>query len=342
MAEGKSSAGIWSIIAVIVIVLIAGIWFVQTQKLEPGGVIDTVERVTIADGTSFLSAPVYVAFEKGYFKDEGLDVLIQPHTSGKDTLNVLIAGKADLATTSETPVMHIGLKGEKTYVISTIVTAEKHNAIVARKDRDISTPSDLKDKTIGVTIGSNGEFFLDTFLLINGIKRDEIKAVHRKPQERFDALVSGEVDAVSGWNPYMKKLQKELGDNGITFYGGGLYTATFNIVARQDYVKENPGIIKKVLRALISATEFIKENPEETHKIVSGYFPIDEALLKELEGIYDFEVRLDQSFILTLEDQARWAIRNNLTDKTAVPNYLNYIYLHALEDVKPDAVTIIH
>jgi NitT/TauT family transport system substrate-binding protein len=46
--------------------------------------------------------------------------------------------------------------------------------------------------------------------------------------------------------------------------------------------------------------------------------------------------------LIAFEDQARWRIKNNLTDKKDVPNYLNFIYLDALEGVKPEAVTIIH
>jgi NitT/TauT family transport system substrate-binding protein len=45
--------------------------------------------------------------------------------------------------------------------------------------------------------------------------------------------------------------------------------------------------------------------------------------------------------LITMEDQARWRMGNNLTDKTEVPNYLDYIYIDALEEVKPEAIGII-
>ncbi|NIT52457.1 MAG: hypothetical protein GWO41_06890 [candidate division Zixibacteria bacterium] len=56
---------------------------------------------------------------------------------------------------------------------------------------------------------------------------------------------------------------------------------------------------------------------------------------------YVFEIFLDQSLLLSWEDIARWAIKNKFTDKTTVPNYLNFIYLDGLEAVKPEAITII-
>lgn len=50
---------------------------------------------------------------------------------------------------------------------------------------------------------------------------------------------------------------------------------------------------------------------------------------------------LDQTILMSLEDEARWAMREGLTDKKEPPNYLDFIYVDALEQVKPETVTII-
>ncbi len=123
-----------------------------------------VEKIIIAEAQQPIAGPVYIAFTKGYFKDEGLDVTLQPQTSGKASLNAILEGKADLSTVAETPIMHAGLREEKTYLIATIHHANANTVIVARKDKGISIPSDLKGKTIGVSVGTNGEFFMDSFL----------------------------------------------------------------------------------------------------------------------------------------------------------------------------------
>jgi len=136
-------------------------------------------------------------------------------------------------------------------------------------------------------------------------------------------------------------LQKGLGDNGVTFSGEGIYRETFNIAAKQDFANENPQTIRKVLRALIKAHEFIEENPDEAREIIAGKIGMDEATLNELWELYDFRVTLEQSLLITLEAEARWAIKNKLTDATEVPNCLDYIYMDALEEVKPEAITII-
>ena len=54
-----------------------------------------------------------------------------------------------------------------------------------------------------------------------------------------------------------------------------------------------------------------------------------------------FVIELPQSLLFRLEDEARWRIKNNLTDNKEVPNYLDFIFTDALEQIKPGAVTII-
>ena len=103
-----------------------------------------------------------------------------------------------------------------------------------------------------------------------------------------------------------------------------------------------PETIKKVLRALIRAGRFCKDTPDASREIVAEAFKIDAAGLKELWPQYRFNVTLDQSLLLALEDESRWAIRNKLTSRTDMPNYLNYFYLDALQAVSPAAVTVIH
>jgi len=310
---------------------------VQEQKYT-----GPVEKITVAIGTGPVTSLIHIAFENGYFTNEGLDVVIQQHPSGKAAFNALVEGEADLATAAETPIMFAIMRGEKIGILATISSSEKNKMIVARKDKGVSIPNDLKGKRIGVTVGSSGDYFMDSFLIMHGISRDEVQVINVGSNAMVDALTSGEVDAVSTWNPYISILQKGLGDNAVTFSGEGIYRETFNIATKQDFANENPETIKKVLRALIKAEEFCEENPDEAQEIIADKIGMDRAALNELWELYDFKVTLDQSLLVELEAEARWAIKNNLTDATEVPNYLDYIYLDALEEVKPEAVGIIH
>jgi NitT/TauT family transport system substrate-binding protein len=96
------------------------------------------------------------------------------------------------------------------------------------------------------------------------------------------------------------------------------------------------------LRALVRAERFCKDEPEAAHKIIADAINVSLKHMIELWPTFQFKVTLDQSLLLTLEDETRWAIKNKLTGRTDIPNYLNHIYLDALHTVTPEAVTIIH
>jgi NitT/TauT family transport system substrate-binding protein len=55
----------------------------------------------------------------------------------------------------------------------------------------------------------------------------------------------------------------------------------------------------------------------------------------------EFSLSLDQSLILAMKDEAQWLISNNLTNATAIPSFINYVYADGLKSVKPGAVNII-
>jgi len=327
---------------ILIAIIAAGviIWSIKKSSEKPGMAIQDISIAAISP--SFTGYTIYVAIEKDYFRKQGLKIDLKSFSSGKATLDALIKGKVDLATSSETPFMRAVLNGDRIYAIGTMITGEKHLAIVGRKDKGISSPKDLKGKTIAVTMGSNGEYFLDTVLLLNGVSRDQVKTVHVKPKQMFDALIKGEVDAIATWNPQMTKARRALGDQAATIYAEGLYSPSFLIAARQDYANANPEIIKKVLQSLVNASKFIHENPDQSHAIVAKYLGMDKALLDELSATYHFKITLDQSLLLTLENQAKWAIKNKLTKQTKVPNYLDFIYLDGLTAIQPEGVTIIH
>jgi NitT/TauT family transport system substrate-binding protein len=157
----------------------------------------------------------------------------------------------------------------------------------------------------------------------------------------LDAVISGKIDAASTWQFSLIWIQKRLGDKGITFYDEHLYTETFNIVAKQGYVKKNPDAIKKVIRALIKAEGFIKQNPNKSLNIVADSVGIDRALLSEVWGEFNFRVTLTQALLITLEDETRWVIKSRLVEKSKMPNYIDFIYVDGLQAVKPEAVKII-
>ena len=220
-----------------------------------------------------------------------------------------------------------------------IEASTTNNAIVSRKAAGIKTPGDLKGKRVGFTAGTTSDFFLDSFLTANGLTRQDIQPVALKPDEMQEAMTAKNIDAVSTWNYPLTLIAQKLGSDGIVFYDRQIYTETFNIATQQDFVKANPETVKSFLRALLKAETFVSKNPDEAQAIMAAATKIDKSLIRDVWNAFNYRVVLDQKLLLTLEDEARWAIKNKHTDKTVMPDYASYIHSDSLRAVRPEAVS---
>ncbi|MES2354049.1 MAG: ABC transporter substrate-binding protein [Pseudomonadota bacterium] len=298
--------------------------------------------VTIASPTQISGGALYVSQDQNLFAKHGLNITIQPFILGKQALQSTLQGKADLAIVADTPFMFAIMHGEKIATISTIFGSRKSLAIAARRDRNITKAEDLAGKTIGTIFGINAQFFLDTLLLTHGIAKSSVTVVDLKPDTLVEALESGKVDAVTLWNPDLSKVESELGDQVVTIYDKDIFVYRFMLVGTQDYIAKHPAEIRQVLAAFAEGTRFIHEQPEQAQAIIGKHIGLDTALLSKSFDPNDFYLTLDQTLLLALGDQTRWAMKQNIIPKGDVPNYLNYIRQEPLESVLPSAVKIIH
>jgi NitT/TauT family transport system substrate-binding protein len=213
--------------------------------------------------------------------------------------------------------------------------------VIARKDKGINSVADLRGKKVGLTKGTNAQFLLDLLLIYNGISPSEVEVVDIKPTGLVPALKNGDVDAISAWEPIPFEAEQVLQGKTIKFLNEEFYRKIFYFALKKDFARDNPGVVKRFIKAIDRANTFLRENEGESQTIVAEALNLDkEAVVRGWkEG--KFTLFLDQALIVSLEDQARWAIKNKLTDATKVPNYLNYIYFDALEAVKPKSMTII-
>jgi NitT/TauT family transport system substrate-binding protein len=313
------------------------IWALSAQPARPP------EPITLAANTHYAGTGlVFIAQVKGYFANEGLNVTLQPYTTGKDALDAALEGRAELATAADIPIMFAVMKEQPVSIVATIFTVEKDPGIIGRKDKGVLTLASLSGKRIGVTLGTSGHFVLDAFLIRQKLSTDDIMLRDLQPQALPEALLKGEVDAVATWEPYLGALRTQLGANGMIFYSEGIYELPFNIAGTRDYVVNHPETIKKLVRALVRAERFCKDEADAAHQIIASAINVSLEHMRDLWPTFQFNVTLDQSLLLTLEDETRWAIKNKLTSRTDIPNYLYHIYLDALHAVTPEAVTIIH
>lgn len=326
--------------ALAAVALLAGgyVWIFRSAPPPPAG---PLESVVIANVRYPGTCPVAVAQANGYFQNEGIAATVQHYTAGKLTLDAVFQGRADFATTGDLPVMFAVMSGEPASIVATIATAENDLGIVGRKDKGVLAAADLKGKQIGVTLKSGGQFVLDVVLTRQKLTVSDVQIRDLKPEELSAALANGDIDAASTWQPYLGTLQRQLSSNGTVFLSGGVYDVALNLVATKSFVADRPETSRKVLRALVRAARFCEDNPAAAQSIVAEAMKPDVVDLQALWPAYRFGVVLDQSLILALEDETRWAIRNNLVGNPGSVNYLDHIHLDALRSVAPSAISII-
>jgi ABC-type nitrate/sulfonate/bicarbonate transport system substrate-binding protein len=215
-------------------------------------------------------------------------------------------------------------------------------AVVARRDRGIAAPRDLVGKKVGVTLGTSGEYFLWAFLIRHKLPPDGVTMVGLAPGQMAPELAQGNVDAVSTWQPIRLDTESALGSNAVSFTAPAAYTVTHAVVGRNDYLRAHESVLRKLVRALLKAEQFNRGAPDQAVAVVADRLKVGAEVLQPSWQEHNFRVNLLQSHLVTLEDQARWAIARGHAPGKAVPNLLSHLYLDALLAERPERVTVVH
>jgi NitT/TauT family transport system substrate-binding protein len=285
-----------------------------------------LEKLTLGVESSLLPTAVWVAEDKGLFKKEGLDLTIKEFGSGRLSFLAMLKGDQgiNISTVAPTPIMFESFDRKDFSIFATFAYSYSDVKVIARRDQGIQAAIDLKGKTIGTPAGTTGQFFTEAFLIYNGIPSSDVEVIDTASKDLPDAF----------------KAKRLLGDRAVSLESSGVYKETFNFMVMNDYAKSHSEALRRFLKAIEKATEFTKSNKKEAQAIVVKRLNLEEATTAAIWDDFIFEVSLDQSLVMTLEDEARWAINSKLTDIEEVPNYIDYIDMSALQEVNPEAVSL--
>ncbi len=321
-------------IAVIGIAVLVALTIKYVSKATP-----PLEEIRIATPNFALSALLFVAEQKGMFKNEGLAVSLIKQPFGKDSLDMTLSGQAEFTTVASLPLSAAILGGAKPSILATIGKSEHDHMIVANGDRAITQVADLRGKTVAVPYGTTLQFYLDAALIDAGISPSEVTTVDLADCDALTALTKGTVDAALQIAPLTERGITVLGFY-PTMFSPTLYTMHWNLVTSRDLLATRPEVAKKLLRALIAAQSYVEENPDQSIEVTARHTGIAAIDIAARWPEYRFQVQLPQSLIVALEDEVRWANsrRNASSPSIPSPNFLNYMRSAPLHSVQPDAV----
>ncbi len=301
---------------------------------------DAGEPLRVAVSQSPLSLPFYVAEHQGYFSQEGLQLSIHNVIGGHRTMQQLLEGGADLATSSESVVMFNSFQRTDFRVLASFVSSDDDSKIVTRANSGINTPAGLVGKRIGTVMGGSSHYYVEMLLLMNGVDPKRVTLRNLQPEAMAEALRRGDVDAIAVWEPFAYKTLKSV-PGARLLAGKGWYRMYFNLVVHQKHLGTRDGEIGKLLRALERAEKFINTQPQKAKGILLERLKLDNAFIDWMWPRYTYRLALDQALITTLEGEARWARQGGLVKGEKSPNYLDVIYSAPLETLNGKSVSIV-
>jgi len=297
------------------------------------------ERVRLAINLAPVSALTLVAQQKGLFTKNGLDVAIANFSSGRQALETVLGGGADVATAAESPVTAATFANQKVALLSRIEYSQLKTLVAFP---GYKKPSDLKGKKLGYAAGTGSEVYTAELLKRIGLTKADVTLVALRPQDMAAALASGGVDAYSIWEPHIANGRKALGDKAQLIDLENVYAETMNIVVTEDYARKNPKVSAALLKSLIEAEQWLKANPNDAVTLVASAVGMKKEELAEIWDDYVFEVVLDKRTSDTLRNHAQWRIDsgNAAGGATAVPDFGKVIFTAPLKEIAPDRVRL--
>jgi ABC-type nitrate/sulfonate/bicarbonate transport system substrate-binding protein len=299
------------------------------------------ERVVLGFAPQPATGLVLVAIDRGFLAAEGIALEIRTFPAGRDALRALLAGEVDLATVYETPIVLSAFGGPSPVrLLTTLHRASGNTAVVARADRRIRAPADLRGRRVGVPRSTNAEYFLQTLLVHAGVVAEEVATVDLAPSDAVEALRSGTVDAVAIWSPYLERAQRAVGRSGAVVLSSDVYDEVSLLVTRADLLRARPRALVKVMRALERAERLVTADPRAALPALRRAFPAeDPADIAASWSRITPRLGLDNLLLALLTEEAEWFSDNGRV-QGAVPDFAPLLAPGPLLEVLPEAVTV--
>ncbi len=207
---------------------------------------------------------LYEALANGDFTHAGLDVQVQIPTNPATPLQLLAAGKVDVAISYEPELLLARAAGEPLAAIGAIVQRPL-TSIVSLSSRHVSSPAQLRGKTIGTAGIPYQHAYLTTILQRAGVPASSVKEVN-VGENLVPAMLSGRVDATLGayWNYEAIQLQ-QLGrrTNVIHVENAGVPDYDELVLAvRESTIANRTNVLRRFVQALGRGYEAVRSNPQ--------------------------------------------------------------------------------
>ncbi|NOH52624.1 ABC transporter substrate-binding protein [Vibrio coralliilyticus] len=267
--------------------------------------------------------PIVIAKERGYFKQQGIDVDIQEPADPSTPPKLVAAGKVDLAISYQ-PSLTIDVAAGLPLIRSATLIATPLNTLMVLDNGKNDNLADLKGKKIGIAIAGNEEATIGTMLAQDGVKFTDVDIIN-VGWALSSSLASGKVDAIWGGLRNFETNQLALeGYKAKAFFpeehGVPAYDELVFVANAKTHDAE---AIKAFNKALEQATTYIVNHPQASWKEFVAYAP--DTLNNELN---------QRAWNDTL---TRFALRPSAVDLKRYDDYAQFMYSQKIIETLPKA-----
>lgn len=267
--------------------------------------------------------PIVIAQQRGYFKQQGLNVVIQEPADPSMPPKLVAAGNIDLAITYQ-PSLIIDVAAGLPLVRAATLIATPLNALMVLENSEIKTLADLKGKKIGIAISGSEEATIGAMLKSVGVDYKDVQIIN-VGWALSSSLASGKVDAIWGGLRNFETNQLALeGFKARSFFPEEHTVPAYDelvLVANAKHYKAD--LINAFNKALEQATIYIINHPQDAWSEFVSYAP--DTLNNQLN-------KLAWNDTLT-----RFALRPAAIDLKRYDDYAQFMFEHKLINSVPNA-----
>ncbi|HKH95970.1 MAG TPA: aliphatic sulfonate ABC transporter substrate-binding protein [Beijerinckiaceae bacterium] len=207
--------------------------------------------------------------DKGFLEKElakdGIGVRWVQTLGSNKALEFLNAGSIDFGSTAGAAALIGRINGNPIKSIY-VYSRPEWTALVTRKDSPIAKVEDLKGKRVAVTRGTDPHIFLVRALQGAKLTEKDVKLVLLQHPDGRTALERGDVDAWAGLDPMMAAAEIESG--AVLFHRNAAANTWGVLNVREEFAKQNPALVSRVLKAYEEARAYALANPDELKKVL--------------------------------------------------------------------------
>ena len=299
--------------------------------------LPAAEKIRIGWVYAMANAPVVVAQERGFFREQGVEVELRRFNSGPLIIHALEVGDLDMAYIGVPPVYAAIAHGLDVKIVSKVNYGQA--ALIVNQDSSIKTLQELRGKKIAsVRRGSGMDILLRGFVLKQkaGLNPDTDVSIVNMPAKMMDASVHRKVvDAAFTWEPYVSMAE-------LTGHARVLLDMNevaphypwYVLIASAKTCNNQRASLQKVLRANQQAIDYLNKQQDASNSMLIREFNLREMISSTGSKVSAVAI------INRARKRLGWESRFSKDDKVFLQSLMNYSYDLGYSKRKPDINTL--